>query len=90
MVPLFLGAIGALGIAFFLALMLASSDQINLVLVCWAATFVVLGACLVAVRVHYGHIAPLAGITSLLIACSVAIVILAAMSRRLLTSPLSY
>jgi len=42
MVPLFLGAIGALGIAFFLALMLASSDQINLVLVCWAATFVVL------------------------------------------------
>jgi hypothetical protein len=89
-VPLLVGCVGALGLSFFLALVLASSGQIDLVLVCWAATFVALGLALATTYALGSHITALAGLTALLVATGASIVIFAWLSSRVLTSPLSY
>jgi hypothetical protein len=89
-VPLLFGTVGALGVSFFLALILAASGRVDLVLVCWAATFTVLLGALSIVFVVASHISPTAGLTSLLVAMGTSIVILSVLSNRVLTSPLSY
>lgn len=90
MAPLLLGTVDALGICFFLALLLVSSGQINRVLITWGATFAVLGATVAITWVVSGHVTATAGIAALLLAVTVAIVTLAGLSRRVLSSPLSY
>ncbi|HEY4946850.1 MAG TPA: hypothetical protein VII19_03055 [Acidimicrobiales bacterium] len=90
MVPLLLAAVGALGVSFFLALLLGTTGRISLVLACWGATFAILGATLAATEVVRGHITPSAGFTALLVSTGASIVIMAALSRRVLMSPLSY
>jgi hypothetical protein len=90
LVPLLLAAVGSIGLTFFLALMLASSGQVGLVLACWAVTFTVLGTALLVALVRFGHISARAGIICLLVATGTAILILAVESRSVLVSPLSY
>ncbi len=89
-VPLLIGTVGALGVCFFLALLLASAGRINLVLACWAATFGLLAVELVAIGVLRGHVTPLAGLVALLAATASSIVLLSVVSSRALISPLSY
>jgi hypothetical protein len=89
-VPLLLGSIGAVGIAFFLALLLVASAQIDQVLVCWSITFGALGASLAAVAIVEGHVSPINGIASLLVAGVVAIAVLSTQAWRLLASPIIY
>ncbi len=88
--PLLLAAVGALGIAFFMALLLACSGRITLVLRCWAATFVVLAAALVTDQQLRGHISPMDGLLSLLVATGTAIVLFLVLARPVLASPFSY
>jgi hypothetical protein len=90
MAPLLLGTVDALGVSFFLALLLASSGQINRVLVAWGATFAVLGATLLITWAASGRVSATAGISALLLAVVVAIITLAGLSRHVLSSPLSY
>ncbi len=89
-VPLLLASVGALGVAFFMALLLACAGRINLVLRCWAATFVVLGGALIADQQVLGHITPMDGLISLLVATGTAIVLFLVLARTVLASPLSY
>ena len=89
-VPLLLASVGALGITFFMALLLACSGRINLVLRCWAVTFVVLGAALAIAQQLRGHLAPMDGLLSLLVATGTAIVLFLVLARSVLASPLSY
>ena len=90
MVPLLLAAVGALGVSFFLALLLGSTGRIDLVLICWAATFAILSAALAGTEVIRSHITPWAGLIALLVSIGAAIVIMAVLGRRVLISPLSY
>jgi hypothetical protein len=89
-VPLLLASVGTLGVAFFMALLLACSGRINLVLRCWAVTFVVLGTALAIDQQIRGHIAPMDGLLSLLVATGTAIVLFLVLARSVLASPLSY
>jgi hypothetical protein len=89
-VPLLVGSIGAVGIAFFLALLLVASAQIDQVLVCWGITFGVLGASLGVVALVDGNISPISGIASLLVAGGVAVVVLSTQAWRVLASPIIY
>jgi hypothetical protein len=89
-VPLLLVAVGALGVAFFMALLLACSGRITLVLRCWGVTFIVLSAALVADQQVRGHISPMDGLLSLLAATGTAIVLFLVMARPVLASPFSY
>ncbi len=89
-VPLLLASVGALGIAFFMALLLACSGRVNLVLRCWAATFAVLAVSL-GVDLHLrGQITPMGGLVSLLVATTCAIVLFLVLARPVLASPFSY
>ncbi len=90
MVPLLLAAVGALGVSFFLALLLGSTGRIDLVLICWAATFAILSAALAGTEIIRSHITPWAGLIALLVSIGAAIVIMAVLARRVLISPLSY
>ncbi len=90
MVPLLLLTVGCIGVTFFLALLFETAGRINLVLVCWAATFTVLGVILAIDRAVDGHITPTAGIVALLVSSWVAIVCLLALAHRVLTSPFAY
>ncbi len=89
-VPILLACVGALGIAFFLALLLATSGRVDLVLASWAASFTVLAGLLSAAYVDHRHIAPLTGLDALLAASGTAILLLSLLSSRVLISPLSY
>jgi hypothetical protein len=89
-VPLLLASVGAIGISFFLALLLASSGWIDLVLECWVIAFAVLVAVLSTIYGVRGHITPVDGLIALLAASGTAILILSVLSRRALASPLSY
>jgi hypothetical protein len=89
-VPLLLASVGTLGVSFFFALLLASSGRIELVLVCWAATFAVLAADLVVIRIVQGHVTPTTGLISLVAASTDSIILLFVLSRPVLRSPLSY
>ena len=89
-VPLLFGTVGALGVSFFLALLLASSGRVDLVLVCWAVTFAVLAGALSIAFVRAGHVGPTAGLADLLTATVASIILLSVLSSRVLTSPLSY
>jgi len=89
-VPLLLASVGAIGISFFLALLLASSGWIDLVLECWVIAFAVLVAVLSTIYGVRSHITPVSGLIALLAAAGTAILILSVLSRRALASPLSY
>jgi hypothetical protein len=89
-VPLLLAAVGTLGVAFFMALLLACSGRINLVLRCWAVTFAVLATALVIDQQIRGHIAATDGLYSLLVASGTAIALFLVLARSVLASPLSY
>jgi hypothetical protein len=89
-VMLLVASIGSVGVALFLALMVVSSGQINLVLICWGTTFAVFAALLTVTAVVSGHVAPAAGLASLLAAAATAIVFLAVQAWRVLASPINY
>jgi hypothetical protein len=89
-VPLLLVSVGALGVAFFMALLLACSGRITLVLRCWAVTFAVLAAALTADQQFRGHISPMDGLLSVLVATGTAIVLFLLLARPVLASPFSY
>jgi hypothetical protein len=89
-VPILLACVGALGVAFFLALLLATSGRVDLVLASWGASFTVLALLLAAAYVDHNHIAPLTGLDALLVASGTAILLLSLLSSRVLISPLSY
>jgi hypothetical protein len=89
-VPLLLASVGALGVAFFMALLLACSGRINLVLRCWAGTFVMLAAALITDQLLCGHVAPTDGLLSVLVATVAAIVLFLVTARPVLASPFSY
>ncbi len=59
---------GAIGISFFLALLLASSGRIDLVLECWVIAFAVLVAVLSTIYGVRSHITPVSGLVALLAA----------------------
>ncbi len=90
MVPLLLAAVGTLGVLFFLALLVESAGHIKMVLAIWGATFAVLGTILAVNRPAHGHITAATGITALLCATGMAVVVLAVLACRVLTSPLIY
>ena len=89
-VPLLLGSVDALGICFFLALLVSSASQVDLVLGCFLACFLTLGTTLLATSLVNGDITPVLGIADLLISTLVGIALLAAVLPRVLTSPYSY
>jgi hypothetical protein len=89
-VPVLIGSVAALGLSFFLALLLASSGRITLVLLCWTATLGVLAVELAAIFAVQSRITPVAGLAALLVATVASIVLFSALSSRVLTSPLSY
>jgi hypothetical protein len=89
-VPLLVAAVGTLGVAFFFALLVASSGRVDLVLACWAATFVVLAADLGIIRIVQGRLTPTAGLIALVASAADAIILLSVLSRPVLKSPLSY
>ncbi len=89
-VPLLLASMGAIGVSFFLALLLASSGWIDLVLECWVIAFAVLVAVLSTIYGVRSHITPVSGLVALLAASGTSILILSVLSRRALASPLSY
>ena len=89
-VPLLVATIGSVGVALFLALIVVSSGQINLVLACWGVTFAIFAATLVVIAIVSGHVVPEAGLASLLVAAAAAIVILTAQAWRALASPINY
>ncbi len=88
--PILLASVGALGIAFFLALLLASSGRVNLVLLGWGVSLGLLAALASVVFSAHHRIAPLTGLTMLLAAAGTAILMLSLLSIRVLGSPLSY
>jgi hypothetical protein len=89
-IPVLVGSVAALGVSFFLALLLVSSGRITLVLLCWAATLAALAAELGVTFAISNHITPVAGLTALLGATVASIVLFSVLSSRVLTSPLSY
>jgi hypothetical protein len=89
-VPLLVAAVGTLGVAFFLALLVAASGRIDIVVGCWAATFVVLAADLAVIRIVQGRVTPTAGLIALVASAADAIILLSVLSRPVLKSPLSY
>jgi hypothetical protein len=89
-VPLLLVAVGALGIAFFMALLLTCSGRISMVLRCWLVTFAVLAGALVSFWQLAGHVTALDGLLSVLIATASAIVLFVTSARPVLVSPFSY
>ena len=89
-VPLLVASIGSVGVALFLALIVVSAGQINLVLVCWGATFTAFAVLVGTMAVISGHVAPVAGIASLLATTVLANVILTTQAWRVLASPINY
>jgi hypothetical protein len=85
-----LASIGALGVAFFVALLLACAGRVSLVLRCWGVTFIAFGVALVSEQQLHGHITPVYGLVSLLVATGTAIVLFLVLARSVLASPLSY
>jgi hypothetical protein len=88
--PMLVAAIDALGISFFLALILVSAGLINSVLVGWALTFGVMTATFVGAYVDEGHITSDAGLLAVLLGSATGVVTLALLSRSVLSSPLTY
>ena len=90
MLPLLLGAEGALGVAYFLGLLVVSSGRIDLALWCWGIALAALGARLAVAFILDGHIDATAGITASLAGSIVAVIAFLTAGRRVLTSPLTY
>ena len=88
--PMLVASIDALGISFFLALILVSAGLINSVLTGWALTFGVMAATFVTAYVEKGHVTSDAGLLAVLLGSSTGIVTLAFLSRNVLSSPLTY
>ena len=88
--PLLIGTVDLVGLSFFLALILAAADQINRVLIAWAATFASLAAALGIVRLSTGSLSATAGIVCVALSAGVAVAVLSVLSRSVLTSPLTY
>jgi len=87
---LFTLAVGTIGVTFFVMLLLTSVGHINLVLVYWVGTLVVLGATLVTIQEVAGGISATAGITALLVTTGTAATALAAQARWVLTDSMNY
>ncbi|MGD0394832.1 MAG: hypothetical protein ABSC41_19575 [Acidimicrobiales bacterium] len=90
MVTLLVASVAAIGVSFFLALLLASSGQINPVLVSFGATLVVFVVTLAAVHATRGHITLAVGLITLLLSTVTAIVLLSISALRVLPSPFNY
>ncbi len=88
--PMLVASIDALGISFFLALILVSAGLIGSVLVGWSITFAVLAATLTGAYVAKGVVTSDAGLLAVLLAAGSGIVTLAFLSRKVLSSPLTY
>jgi hypothetical protein len=88
--PMLVASIDALGISFFLALILVSAGLIGSVLVGWSITFAVLAATLTSAYVAKGVVTSDAGLLAVLLAAGSGIVTLAFLSRKVLSSPLTY
>jgi hypothetical protein len=88
--PMLVASIDALGISFFLALILVSAGLINSVLVGWALTFGVMAATFVGSYVEKGQITSDAGLLAVLLGSTTGILTLAVLSRNVLSSPLTY
>jgi hypothetical protein len=90
MAPLLILTVDAVGISFFLALILVSSGLINRVLISWLVALCAMTIALVSEWSVTGHVAADFGIVSCLIAAFAAIGSLSFLSRRVLLSPLNF
>ena len=90
MAPLLILTVDAIGISFFLALILVSAGLINRVLISWLVAFVAMTITLVSEWSATGHVAAAFGIVAVLISSLAAIASLSLLSRRVLLSPLNF
>jgi hypothetical protein len=90
MAPLLILTVDAIGISFFLALILVSSGLINRVLLAWLAALGAMTVSLVSEWSATGHVAADFGIVAVLISSCAAIATLSLLSRRVLLSPLNF
>ncbi len=90
LVTLLVASVSAIGVSFFLALLLASSGQINPVLMSFGATLVVFVASLAVAHATRGHITLAVGLITLLVSTGTAIVLLSISALRVLPSPFNY
>lgn len=88
--PMLVASIDALGISFFLALILVSAGLIDSVLVGWAITFGVMAATMIGAYVEKGRITSDAGLLAVLLAAASGITTLTILSHKVLSSPLTY
>jgi hypothetical protein len=88
--PLLVVAIDALGISFFLALILVSAGLIDLVLWGWVFTFVITAGTLFVAYVLKEQVTSDAGLLAVLLGSTSGITTLAILSRKVLSSPLTY
>jgi hypothetical protein len=88
--PLLIGTVDLLGLAFFLALILAATEQINRVLIAWAVAFGSLGLSLLTVRLSTGSVTGAVGVGCVALSACLTIAVLSVLSRSVLTSPLLY
>jgi hypothetical protein len=88
--PMLVASIDALGISFFLALILVSAGLINSVLVGWALTFGVMTATFVGSYVERGQVTSDTGLLAVLLGSTTGILTLAVLSHNVLSSPLTY
>ena len=90
MAPLLILTVDAIGICFFLALILVSAGLINRVLLSWLVAFGAMTIALLSEWSATGHIAADFGIVAVLISSCAAIASLSLLSRRVLLSPLNF
>ncbi len=90
MAPLLILTVDAIGITFFLALIMVSAGLINRVLLSWLVALAAISVALVSDWASTGHVAADFGIVSVLIASFAAIASLALLSRSVLLSPLNF
>jgi len=90
MAPLLILTVDAIGICFFLALILVSAGLINRVLLSWLVALIAIAVALLSDWSATGHVAADFGIVSVLIAAFAAIASLSLLSRRVLLSPLNF
>jgi hypothetical protein len=90
MAPLLILTVDAIGICFFLALILVSAGLINRVLLSWLVALIAIAIALVSDWSATGHVAADFGIVAVLLSAFAAIASLSLLSRRVLLSPLNF
>jgi hypothetical protein len=90
MAPLLILTVDAIGICFFLALILVSAGLINRVLLSWLVALIAIAIALLSDWAATGHVAADFGIVSVLLSAFAAIASLSLLSRRVLLSPLNF